>query len=539
MIQLRGYQTEAIGAVAAAYRRGIRRALIGLPTGTGKTVVFSSITQGAVAKQRRAVILAHRDELIEQAADKLCQVAPELERSIGVIKAARHEADHPVTLASVQSLNPRRLARIRDAYGPRPYDVVVVDEAHHAAADSYVRALTAFGCFDEFAPLSVGVTATPQRSDGRDLGEVWEEIVYHRDLLSMMRQGYLCNLRGIAVKLAAFETERLHTRAGDFIDSEAGEALHDADAPRHVAAAWLANAAGRQTIVFTPTVALAGEMRDEFRARGVAAEMVSGETPMDERRGILARFNRGEVTVVANAQVLTEGFDEPSVACIVIARPTKSQPLYVQMVGRGTRIHPGKDDCLIIDVAGATDRHDLTTLPKLFGLGDESSGAGTGEEVSVSQTVNVMETVEKQAREGRLIAQQVELFNRKNLAWQLARPGVWCLDLGDETVILDVDSQNRWQAAVYPRSGGVTVIAEETTLHMGMGIAEEYARRAPSFAQTLIDKSAGWRQRQPSKKQLDALKAWRLPVHDGMTRGEANDAITQAVALARRKEQAR
>lgn len=534
---------EAIESVAQSYRRGIRRPLISLPTGTGKTIIFSAILKGAAAKDRRCIVLAHRDELIEQAADKLVQVAPELERSIGVLKAQRHEVDQLITVASVQSLNQRRLDRLAgEGVG---WDVVICDEAHHAAAASYVRAFEAFGCFDDDPPLTIGVTATPQRADAKDLGEVWEEIVYHRDLLSMMRQGYLCNLRGISIKLAEFKTEQLRTRAGDFVAEEAGEALSDAGAPRHVVGAWLEHATGRKTIVFTPTIALAEETRAEYASRGVRVAMVSGRTPMEERRAILSLFNTGEIQVVCNAQVLTEGFDEPSVECIVIARPTKSQGLYVQMVGRGTRIHPGKADCLVMDVVGASERLDLTTLPRLFGLGEDAPEKPLDEDdgSEVWDTIDVLAAAEEReqrlVREGRIVATQVDLFSRQDLTWNLARPGVWCLGLQDEMVVLEVDTQSRWSVTVYPRVGVDTVIREGLDLHMAMGVAEEYARRAPSFAAALVDKAAAWRQREPSEKQLSALAKWKVVVPDGLTKGEANDLLTQAIALGRMQRRRR
>jgi superfamily II DNA or RNA helicase len=541
MIELRAYQRDAIQAVAQAYSRGIRRPLVGMPTGTGKTVVFSAITQGAVAKGRRALIVAHRDELISQAEDKLVQVAPELAMSIGIVKARQDDYSKPVTLASVQSLTPRRVSRITDALGPKPFDIIVCDEAHHAPAPSYLAAFTQLGCFSDDPPLTIGVTATPQRADGKNLGDVWEEIVYHRDMLSMMREGYLCNLRGIAIRLSRFDVDDLTVRRGEFVAEEAGEALSTADAPRHVVGAWMTHAKDRKTIVFTPTVALAREMADEFRQAGVSAAMVSGETPLDRRRAILSLFASGEVRVVCNAMVLTEGFDEPGVECIVIARPTRSQPLYVQMVGRGTRIAPGKTDCLVMDVVGAADRMDLTTLPRMFGLGDEEEEgdplAGGDEDADVVDEVDVLQAdqrrIEREEAEGRIVARQVELFDRTALAWNLARPGVWCMTLEAETIILQVGADSRWQAGVYRDTGDVESLAVGLDLSMAMGVAEEYARRAPALARKLIDKAAAWRQHPASKEQRDALRKWRSPMSDApdLKRGEASDLLGQYIAL--------
>lgn len=545
MIQLRDYQVEAIAATAEAYRRGVRRPLIGLPTGTGKTIIFASIVSGAVGKDRRALILAHRDELITQAMDKLVQVSPELETSVGVVKAEQNEYARPVTVASVQSLHPRRLERTIDSITRErlsedewPWDVIVVDEAHHAAADSYVRVLDQIGAFDLGGPLVLGVTATPQRADGRDLGEVWEEIVYHRDMLSMMRAGYLCNLKGIAIKLASFDDSKLKVRAGDFVAAEAGEALTDADAPLHTVRAWLVHASERRTLVFTPTIDTARRMAAEYRSQGVNAAWLSGETPLDERRELLRRFASGEIRVLANCQVLTEGFDDPGVECIVIARPTRSQPLYVQMVGRGTRLAPGKPDCLILDVVGVTSRMDLTTLPKMFGMGDEvEEGDPTDDETQTTLALDVMgvarEREEQAVREGRIVASQVELFDRRELAWNLVRPGVWCLSLADEIVVLTVGAENAWQAHVYPKEAGPTQLATGLSLTLAMGVAEDYARRAPSFARKLIDKSAAWRAVPATEDQKQAIEKFGRTMPDGYTKGEASDMLSQLIAASR------
>ena len=338
-----------------------------------------------------------------------------------------------------------------------PWDVVIVDEAHHAVAESYMNIMRGIGVLGEEdevlpdSPLVIGVTATAQRADSKDLGDLFSEVVYHRDILSMMNAGYLCNLKGIAIHLDKFDVDSLHKRAGEFIAGEAGEKLIEAEAPRHTVAAWLVHASDRKTLLFTPTVAVAQEMCDEFRRHGISAAWVSGNTPDMERREIVERFHDGDIQVVCNCAVFTEGFDVPSIECVVIARPTASQPFYVQMVGRGTRVYPGKSDCLILDVVGATDRHDLTTLPKLFGLKEPSRNG------AVAVTDVITETREREAKrvaEGKIVARQVELFDRQTLNWQLVRPGVWALSLKDEVIILDaVDT--KWSASLHPRKGPV------------------------------------------------------------------------------------
>jgi superfamily II DNA or RNA helicase len=261
-LELRPYQVEAIAAIEEAERRGVRRPLLGLPTGTGKTVIFAALIR---KRGGRALVLAHRDELLTQATDKIRQIDPRAR--MGLVKAEVNEIQAPVVVASMQTLaRQSRLAQL-----PREFETVVVDEAHHATADTYRRVLE----WTADSPLVLGVTATPERADNASLGEVWEEVVYSRSLLEMIRAGYLVDLRGLRVRLDV-DFSRLRVAHGDFVDTEAAAVLTAADAPAHACAAYLKHAVGRKTLLFTPTVELAHLMAEAFREGGVAAEAVDG-----------------------------------------------------------------------------------------------------------------------------------------------------------------------------------------------------------------------------------------------------------------------
>ena len=357
-LALRPYQHEAIDEILAAISNGINRPLVSLPTGTGKTVVFAHLL---AQRGGRGLVLAHRDELLRQAADKLMLVAPGL--NVGIVKAGENQVAAQVVVASVQTLSrPNRLEQL-----PGDIETLVVDEAHHAVAPTYLRILEYLGAFNTNGPLCVGFTATPERGDGAGLGAVWQKIVYQKTILEMLLAGYLCDLRAVRVSVAV-NLNQVRVRGGDYAEGELGRAMMHANAPAHVVAAYQEHAAGRKTLVFTPTVDLAHAMAESFESAGVRAEALDGQTPDEERRAILRRLHSGETQVVANCAVLTEGFDEPSIDCVIVARPTKSKPLYIQMVGRGTRIYPGKEDCLVLDVVGATSRHDLITASTIFDL---------------------------------------------------------------------------------------------------------------------------------------------------------------------------
>jgi superfamily II DNA or RNA helicase len=513
-IALRPYQQEALTAIAEAESKGVRRQLVALPTGTGKTVIFSHIVSNRLG---RALVLAHREELIGQAAEKILTVNPAA--SIGVVKADRNELHRQIVVASVQTLaRESRLSRI-DTAG---FTTVVIDEAHHAAADSYRRILEYFGCFGENGPLTVGFTATPERADEKALGEIFSEIVYRRDIFTMMRSGYLCDLRAIQVSLHA-DFNELHSRHGDFIDSEASAMLMAANAPAHAVEAYREHASGRKTLLFTPTVELAHRMVEEFNAQNIAAEALSGETPMDDRRGILRRLKTGATRLVANCAVLTEGFDEPSVNCIIVARPTRSKPLYVQMIGRGTRLYPSKEDCLILDLVGATTRHDLMTAASLFSVGtkpDQTIVEAVGERDAAIRFREDQETAR-----GRLVSQTIDLFHRRTFHWVRAAETRFVLSIGKGMIILTPD-ENGWTARFNSREGAVQ-LATGRPLDWAQGISEDYAREMN--AEHLINPLAPWRTRPATEKQLATLKRFRICTLPNISAGEASDLIAQAI----------
>jgi superfamily II DNA or RNA helicase len=518
-VVLRHYQSEALAAVERGLRRGIRRPLIELPTGTGKTIIFAEALRQR-AHHGRGLVLAHRDELIEQAVAKIAAVAPDL--AVGVVKAERNETDAPVIVASVQTLSrPQRLTRLG-----RDFATVVVDEAHHATADSYVGILEHMGSFDDDGPLTLGVTATPERADGTPLSEVWQKIVYRDDLLTMIKAGFLCDLRALRVQIKV-NLDRVRTRTGDFAVDELDAALRNANAPRHAVLAYMQHASGRKaTLVFTTSVTLAHDMASAFRNAGVAAEALDGSTPTDERRAILARLHSGKTRVVANCAVLTEGFDEPSIDCVIVARPTQSRPLYVQMIGRGTRLFPGKPDCLVVDLVGASTRHELVSIPELFGLSPKLLDDG---KVTVCEAIQ--RHAERQPIDGAVVTSHVDLFKRRSLRW-VPFPNVtgqigYALTIPDGQVLLR-PSETGWRAEHITRARARTVVVDHLDLGYAQGAAEDYVRRMGAAALNRSD--ARWRQQPATAAQYDALRKWRVPITRKLTKGAATDLLTAAAA---------
>jgi ATP-dependent helicase IRC3 len=521
-ISLRLYQDESILAIDAAERRGVRRVLISLPTGTGKTIVFAML----IARRRgRSLILVHRDELIAQAIEKLAFVDPRID--MGVVKAERNELDHQVVVASIQTLSrARRLQQLGTDFA-----TVIVDEAHHAPAYSYELVLEYLSCFESYGPLLVGVTATPERGDRGPLGHIFDEIVYQKTILEMIPT-YLSDLRAIQIQLIKADFNTLHIRGGDFRDDEVEEMLFAANAPAEVAAAYRQYAVGRKALIFTPSVALAHAMVDTFRATGMRSiEAIDGTMPLDERRAVLRRLHTGETRVVSNCFVLSEGFDEPSIDCIIMARPTRSRPTYIQMVGRGTRKFPGKADCLILDLVGVTTRHDLMTISRLFNLSAKSLQNQTVTEAVEEQTrfkARLTALEDERTEELRRVATTVNIFERRPMCW-LNVDQAYTLNLGDDGwVALRPDAGERWGVWVIGKSEPAKPLSAGLTLEGAQVVAEDYVRQSGSTGLTW--RGASWRQRPMTDypKMQRKLQWLRIPVIVGMTAGQASDLIGQA-----------
>src|SRR5450432_343836 len=357
---LRPYQREAIAAVLAARRSGVRRMLVCLPTGAGKTVIFSELARLA---RRQVLVLAHREELLSQAQGKLEQALQGV-HVVAIERAAeRAPADAKVLVCSIRSLHEERLAQVIRG---RDFGLVIYDECHHAAADDNLRVLNQLGVFDSaWSGTLLGFTATTARGDGKGLDAIFERIVYSRTLPDLIDDGFLAPLRGFRVSTAA-DLTRLSTTGLDFREDELSEAVDIEERNALVARSIQELARDRRTIAFCVTVNHARNLCRSLNVLGVPSGIVHGELPGPPRARALADFRAGATQVLCNVAVLSEGFDDPGVSCIAMARPTRSEGLYAQCVGRGTRLHAGKKDCLILDFVDLAALS-LCTLPSLFG----------------------------------------------------------------------------------------------------------------------------------------------------------------------------
>lgn len=516
-IQLRPYQNEAISAFRKAIQEGVRRSMIVLPTGCGKTV-----TGLALAKQMKArtLWLAHREELISQPLKALRVVWPEVKA--GVVKAERNEWARDFVFASVQTAwRPNRLERLNG------FDLVVVDESHHSAAKSYKLVLDHVGCFAAGGPPLLGLTATPERSDILKLDDVFEKIVYQFQLRTAVEMGYLVDVE-MAQRPINVDLDQIGVRGGDFKEGELDMALLEAGIVGEVCSAVNELAKDKRAIIFTVSVRQAKQICERLKADGHKAGWVCGETPTEQRRQLLAKLGRGEVTHVANCAVLTEGFNDPRIDCIIMARPTKSKTLYIQSVGRGLRIAPGKDRCLIIDMVGATKRHNLVQAPVIFGIDGELDDTADGRSPDPDEQIRLSH------QHSLLISQigGVAPIARSRLRWVPAREGVYALNCGEGGNVLMTNAEkDDWLVEVVGRKdsdGREPLTMEPVGLELAQGIAEDYVRRASAVY--LTSRSARWRDAPATQKQLEALKKWKVPVHSRITKGEASDLMTRATA---------
>lgn len=539
--QLRDYQLEAVEAVEGAWRDGMSRPAIALPTGTGKTDVIAKIATDAASAGKRVLALAHRGELLDQITERCGMHRPDI--PVGRVQAARNQTRRPITVAMTPTLaSEKRRARL-----PKP-DVIIVDECHHAASPSQMAILRWGGAFDHTSTM--GVTATMVRGDRRGLGDVWQEVVFSRDIRWAIDQGWLVEPRGRAVVTDHLDLNAAKVSRGDYQDNELGEMVaQDVD---QIVKAWHTHASDRQTVAFTPNVASAQQLAEEFRSVGVPVGEVYGHTPATERARIYADLAAGRTRVLVSVMVTTEGWDCPPVSCILMARPTRLPGLYQQIIGRGLRPSPdtGKTDCLVLDVVGSSRKQRLVTLIDLH----ETAQYDTSELDELPCEDCGLYPCECPPEEGadrdpdggrrRLLGpaeyEDLDLFAKSELNWLFTHGGVRFLPCGERMAIIwQNEETGLYQAGhctVRGRENGVFVGRDghwdpegELPLNQARQRAEEWAL---IYEPTVSSRGASWRKRggQPSDKQVQF--ALNLGVVDPHTMNKARLSDEISIALA-------
>jgi superfamily II DNA or RNA helicase len=518
-MKLRSYQSALIAGAIDCWKRGHRRIAMVMATGGGKTPTAMSLAHLSIDAGLPVLWIAHRTELIDQAIDKARQVAPG--RRIGRLQGRVKEYRAEIVVGSVQTASTETtLALLRT----RQWGLIVVDETHHVAAETYLRVLRELRAYETDGPLVLGVTATLDRADGRALGQVFEAVVDPQiGLLDLIRHPdgpFLVPPRGIRVRIAELDLARVKRVAGDFNPGALGAAMSAAMAPQRIVEAWQEHAKGRPTVAFLPTVAISIEQAEAFRAAGYRAVHLDGATPAAARAEALEAFRRGEIDVLTNVALFTEGTDLPSISCVILGCPTSSTTKYQQQVGRGLRLHPGKVDCVILDVCGVTGRHKLATLVSLGGaenpedLPDElllyeedlpSEDALTEPD---SEPDGADEPEPEVYADGDLAHELVDLFGQSHSSWLRTAGGLWFLPTPHGFVYLRPrPAAERYDLAYFAHNGTAGTMREDLTIEYAMAAGDEFVASNPLWQ---AERDAAWRKQ-------------RAPRGRGRTRGEVYD----------------
>jgi superfamily II DNA or RNA helicase len=579
-IKMRDYQTRVLDLLESSTTR---RNLVVLATGAGKTVVFAEYLRRTLTSGR-GLVLAHRDELIQQAAEKIHSVAPGLEIEIEKASsfATRVSGGPPgVVVASVQTLRGKRL----EAWPKDAFRVIVCDESHHCVAESYRNVFEHFGADPDGRTPLLGVTATAGRTDKIGLGAVFESITVDLGIAKLVESGWLVPVRAYLVRTDTV-LDDVSTRAGDFAAGELEAAVDDKYRNGQIVAAYEEHAMGRQGIAYCAGVDHAHHLAGVFRARGISAESVWGAMEVDDRHRILKAFQAGEVSVLTNFGVLTEGFDAPNTACIIQARPTKSPLILTQMIGRGTRpateiagiLDPdspaerrrqiaasSKPDVLILDVVDKLSRGVCQSAASLAGLPItiDPQGADIIRMASAMLKLDprlaaralcaddVRRFIDAQKRGLSLIEIDVlaatkpdpEVARHSDLTWAKLAEDVYGIELqgrvpkGERApkfpYRLVRNTLGAWELVDGATASRTTIGAIDTS--EAFRAADGHLRAEHPDKIALVDRSARWRQVPPSPKQREWLVnkgvfASDAAIPTGLTKGEATSLLDAAFA---------
>lgn len=469
---LRPYQEEAVTKTLVRLEED-RSTLIVMPTGSGKTRVSTEICLRR--PKDRVLFLAHRDELLQQGRARLAKDTDEI---IGLDQAGFYAGDERIVVGSIQTVSmQQRLER----FDPKHFNLIIVDEAHHSPAPSYKRVL------DYFADAKVvGVTATPDRADEKAMGQIFDSVAFLYEIEDAIRDGWLCDVVCTRINIAGLDMSGVRTTAGDLNAGELDAVMKVEGVLQGIADATIREAGDRKTLVFTTSVENAHRLAEILcRHRAGCAMAVDGKTDTMERRQILSSHQGGGYQFLVNVGIATEGYDDPSLSCVAIARPTKSRALYAQMAGRGLRIAQGKGNCLLLDFVGNSGRHKLASALDILG------GKYTEEEEELAQQI-VAKSPGTRARDA-IDAAKAQIEREKQLAAEAARRA------------------SLKAKAIYTKQA----IDPFSTFHMDVSEEREIA-----------DRFGG---RPPTEKQLNALKRFKIPIPDGITSQLANKLIGTAI----------
>ncbi len=534
-VSLRPYQQEALDSIINSEKNGITKQLVVLPTGSGKTILFSHLP---LTRQNTLpmLVLAHRAELLEQAKTKIMASNPDL--VVEIEQAEKRAGKVDVVVASVATLGRNNTPRILE-YSKDYFNSIVIDEAHHAAASTYRRVVDYFN-----SPFLLGVTATPQRSDSTRLTDVFEEIVYYKSIQDLIEEGYLCPLIGYRVKTNT-DITKVEIQNGDYNQSQLEEHINTPERNAHIVASYNHLANSTKAIVFASGVDHARDLAASFAQDGTSVRVIVGTTSSEERAQTLKDFSSGVVKVIVNVGVLTEGFDEPSLQTIIIAKPTRSTLLYTQIVGRGTRLHEGKPHCTIIDISDTTKGKKPIGLPSLLGMPPDfdlqgNSFTEVAKEFQELETYCPGEAVRVLSPDDiKLAYARIDLFmppppnpvvqEYSKLVWAEVGENSFHLGLNNnEAMSIHQDALGRWLVRLHDKhSKLIKTLGSVLDLREAFVRSDRWIQNNRSQSMNLVESDSPWRSDSPTDAQKRVLKRLGVPITSDFTKGMASQIISR------------
>ncbi|RKP23421.1 P-loop containing nucleoside triphosphate hydrolase protein [Syncephalis pseudoplumigaleata] len=559
-VSLRKYQQECIEQCLAHYHNGIKRQVVSLPVGSGKTVIFSNLIScipPPTPRATRTLVIAHREELLNQAAKQIARFAPHLR--VAIDQGSRHAipSTADVIVASVPSLGRKGSSRLAK-YMPEEFKCIIIDEAHHAAAASYQRILAHFGVghaassspFDSHI-FVWGCSATVRRHDRVRLDGAFDYIAYHKDFLEMIEEGWLSNLRVTTIQTRV-DLSKVKSLGDDFQQRQLANAVNTPERNELVVRSYLNYAKDRRsTLGFAVDIQHVKDLTAAFRMKDIDARYLTSETRTDERADLLGAFRRGDFPVLINCGILTEGTDIPNIDCLLMARPTRSQVLFLQMIGRGMRLSPNKTDCLTLDFVDTMQRQGLTTVPTLLGLDERvvlkgrsvmdmaaASADGASEEAAEANpstptigahdaldTTNLFKsvTVTEYKAIDDVLSGRSEAHIRKlsRFCWLRIDELVYMLSLPDASVRIEYKSgkAQAWhtmagkEARLNAFPSSLSISSDDlkaTSLEEAVHAADQWVNARGGFAQAQVEWRAAWRHTPASPAQMRILRERKI-----------------------------
>jgi len=506
-LKLRPYQEECLQSIHKHYAKGISRQMVHMATGAGKTVVFANLVAQLNCK---TLVLAHTRELLEQAKEKIKMICPG--SNIGVVQEGQKEFDRDIVISSIQSASRENTLEHLQQQG---FNLCIYDECHRAGAYSARQVLSTLGFLDASTEkLLVGCTATPFRQGYKGLAAVFQQVVYRKSVKDLIDLGYLCKPVGVKIK-TDLDLSTVETEEGDFRTESLARYMDTPEITQLILETYLERAQTRRTVAFCVNVSHAKNLAGAFKGHGIAAEAIHGGMPLDERANLLERFKSGSITVLANCQILTEGWDCPSVDCILMARPTQSKGLYQQICGRGLRLYPNKKDCLILDFGSKS--HSLCGSAILLDDVEEMQGKQKPENKIIEFTQNLPPTINKKLKAA------ITEFDPigDEFVWQQAGQSFSLKGVDNKVLKIFPTAEGRFNVVFFDNRNSCRTIAENLTFDYGFATAEEFAKSNRALF-TVSDLEAPWRALPISDKQKSLFRSFGYTSGiEDLSRGQA------------------